>query len=198
MYGDNVVVDDKKSNIIGIILFILSLVLFMLTVFLKLGVVFNLVLASFGMAVAIIGIVKLKRYLKLLGVIALLINILPILGSLLFENPIWPNLMDDYLNLKYCASAVQCKDCVDNKCTCKYYEDDGSISKNTIKCDTTSSNNSGSIYEDQLWNAIKDEMRNQTYCSSAVQCGDCNGKTCKCRYFDADGNISKDVIECNM
>ena len=55
-----------------------------------------------------------------------------------FYAIIWPSIKGNLLAQTHCSSAIQCTNCDDKKCDCKYYEDDGSVSQNTIECDIDS------------------------------------------------------------
>ena len=37
-----------------------------------------------------------------------------------------------------------------------------------------------------IWPSIQANIENSTKCSSATNCTDCNGSTCKCTYMDGD------------
>lgn len=52
-----------------------------------------------------------------------------------FYALIWPAIQANLLAQTHCSSAIQCTNCDEKKCECKYYEDDGSVSKGTIQCD---------------------------------------------------------------
>ena len=60
---------------------------------------------------------------------------------------IWPSIKSNLLAQTHCASAIQCEQCDDKKCTCRYYMDDGTVSTDTIVCDnsrsTVGGNNGG-------------------------------------------------------
>lgn len=56
-----------------------------------------------------------------------------------FYAIIWPSIKANLLAQTHCSSAVQCTDNGDGTLKCKYYEDDGTISQNTITCDNSRS-----------------------------------------------------------
>ena len=60
-----------------------------------------------------------------------------------FYAVIWPSIKGNLLAQTHCASAIQCTNCDEKKCTCKYYEDDGTVSTNTIECDVDSNHGIG-------------------------------------------------------
>ena len=61
-----------------------------------------------------------------------------------FYAIIWPSIKSNLLAQTHCASAVQCEDTGDGKTLkCHYYEDDGSLSQNTITCDNSKNSTGG-------------------------------------------------------
>ena len=60
-----------------------------------------------------------------------------------FYALIWPSIKANLLAQTHCSSAVQCTNCNEKKCTCKYYEDDGNggqkLADTPIECDVDSS-----------------------------------------------------------
>ena len=53
-----------------------------------------------------------------------------------FYALIWPAIQANLLAQTHCSSAVSCTDNGDGKTqTCHYYENDGSMSTNTIQCE---------------------------------------------------------------
>lgn len=56
-----------------------------------------------------------------------------------FYAIIWPSIKANLLAQTHCSSAVQCEDNGDGTMKCKYYEEDGTLSQNTITCDNSRS-----------------------------------------------------------
>lgn len=56
-----------------------------------------------------------------------------------FYAIIWPSIKANLLAQTHCSAAIQCEDKGNGKQVCHYYEDDGSVSQQTIECDNSRS-----------------------------------------------------------
>ncbi len=54
-----------------------------------------------------------------------------------------------------------------------------------------------SLFTVFLYPALKAAIRARTYCQTAIQCGDCDGKKQECHYYNDDMTISDDTILCD-
>ena len=57
------------------------------------------------------------------------------IGITLFTVFLYPSLKAAIRARTYCQSSVQCGECDGNKMECHYYNDDMSVSEDTIMCD---------------------------------------------------------------
>ena len=58
-----------------------------------------------------------------------------------FYLVIWPSIRANLLAQTHCASAIQCTGDDPSKQQCHFYEEDGSVSEDTIVCDRSGTNN---------------------------------------------------------
>ena len=47
----------------------------------------------------------------------------------------------------------------------------------------------GVVFTTLVWPAIKNNIQNQTYCSAAFNCRNCEGNTCLCDYYDDSNSL---------
>ncbi len=58
-----------------------------------------------------------------------------------FYAIILPSIKSNLLAQTHCSSAIQCTDNEDGTKTCHFYEDDGTVSEQTITCDNSRNEN---------------------------------------------------------
>jgi len=54
-----------------------------------------------------------------------------------------------------------------------------------------------SLFTVFLYPSLKAAIRAKTYCHSATQCGDCDGKKQECKYYLDDMTVSEKTIQCD-